>query len=108
MHRSLLTTPDSASLDERLVRCAEHNTAFYTTFPRDWDIGRVLRALAERFRQQGHQHVPFETIDLTCAPVAARATGLPARRAAGTETPRLRRPSRRHRSAAGRLAWRAR
>jgi hypothetical protein len=65
MPRHVLTTYSPDGLDERLVRCAEHNTAFYAAYPPGWDLSRVLRTLAERFQHQGHRHVAFETIDLS-------------------------------------------
>ena len=107
MHRGLLTNANTASLDERLVRCAEHNTTFYAQFPRGWDIPRALRALSEHFRQQGHRHMPFETIDLTGISLPA-PDGTDARRPAGTHSLRLQRTSRGADRAFGGPAWRRR
>lgn len=72
---------NSTPTDERLVRCAEHNTAFYASFPRAWSVPQALRALHAHFVAHGHQHMPFETVDLVPARVAAIARPA-ARRAA--------------------------
>lgn len=56
---------EATPTDERAVRCAEHNTTFYASFPRHWEPAGMLRALAAHFRAKGHHHPPFETIDLT-------------------------------------------
>jgi hypothetical protein len=58
----------SPGLDERAITCARHRTTFYALFPRQWGAGEVLNALADHFREHGHRHVAFETIDLV--PVA--------------------------------------
>ena len=74
------TALNDPSLDERAVRCIEHNIVFFAAFPRDWSVSQVLSTLADRFREHGHQHFPFETIELAStrlAPVTLLAVAPP-------------------------------
>ena len=63
----------SPALDERAITCARHRTTFYALFPRQWGASEVLNALTDHFREHGHRHVAFETIDLV--PVAVILPG---------------------------------
>ena len=65
--------PVSPVLDERAITCARHRTTFYVVYPRQWSAGELLNALADHFRERGHRHVAFETIDLV--PVAVILAG---------------------------------